>query len=129
MILLDGHSLTIEHVQLVAERSEPVRLTPDAIESMLRSRAVVERLAAGDEPVYAVNTGVGLMADVRVAPADLEQLQRNVVRSHAAGIGDPLARYAPPGFRVPDFDGQHTTKGDQWRTAARPSDGRQSCAN
>jgi len=92
MILLDGHSLTIEHVQLVAERSEPVRLTPDAIESMLRSRAVVERLAAGDEPVYAVNTGVGLMADVRVAPADLEQLQRNVVRSHAAGIGDPLAR-------------------------------------
>jgi histidine ammonia-lyase len=53
---------------------------------------VVERLAAGDEPVYGVNTGVGLLADVRVPPADLEQLQRNVVRSHAAGAGDPLAR-------------------------------------
>jgi histidine ammonia-lyase len=42
--------------------------------------------------VYGVNTGVGLLADVRVPPADLEQLQRNVVRSHAAGTGDPLAR-------------------------------------
>ncbi len=43
-------------------------------------------------PVYGVNTGVGLLADVRVPPEDLEQLQRNVVRSHAAGTGDPLTR-------------------------------------
>jgi histidine ammonia-lyase len=92
MILLDGRSLTIEQVQAVALHDESVSLTADAIERMLRSRAVVERLAAGDEPVYAVNTGVGLLADVRVAAGDLEQLQRNVVRSHAAGIGDPLSR-------------------------------------
>ena len=59
---------------------------------MRRSRAVVERLAAGDDPVYAVNTGVGLLADVRVAAGDLEQLQRNVVRSHACGVGEPLGR-------------------------------------
>ncbi len=59
---------------------------------MQRSRAVVERLAAGDAPVYAVNTGVGLLADVRVPPEELEQLQRNVVRSHACGVGQPLAR-------------------------------------
>jgi histidine ammonia-lyase len=52
----------------------------------------VERLAATDAPVYGVNTGVGLLADVRVPQADLEQLQRNVIRSHAAGVGDPLAR-------------------------------------
>ena len=57
---------------------------------MQKSRAVVERLAAGDAPVYAVNTGVGLLADVRVPPGDLETLQRNVVRSHAAGVGEPL---------------------------------------
>lgn len=92
MIFLDGRSLTIEQVQAVAQRDEPVRLTPDAVERMLDSRAVVERLAAGDDPVYAVNTGVGLLADVRVPPEELEQLQRNVVCSHAAGIGDPLAR-------------------------------------
>ena len=51
----------------------------------------MERLAAGDEPVYAVNTGVGLLADVRIPPDQLEQLQRNVVRSHACGVGEPLA--------------------------------------
>ncbi|MGA2185327.1 MAG: histidine ammonia-lyase [Bryobacteraceae bacterium] len=92
MISLDGGSLTIEQVQAVAFRGEEVRLAAEAVERMLRSRAVVERLAAGDAPVYAVNTGVGLLADVRVAAGELEQLQRNVVRSHAAGIGDPLAR-------------------------------------
>jgi len=58
---------------------------------MQRSRAVVERLASGDAPVYAVNTGVGLLADVRVPPEDLETLQRNVVRSHCAGVGEPLS--------------------------------------
>jgi len=92
MISLDGRSLTIEQVQAVALGDEAVSIAPEAVKSMLRSRAVVERLAAGDEPVYAVNTGVGLLADVRVAPDELEQLQRNVVRSHAAGIGDPLSR-------------------------------------
>ncbi len=59
---------------------------------MQHSRAVVERLASGEAPVYAVNTGVGLLADVRVPPEQLEQLQRNVIRSHACGVGDPLAR-------------------------------------
>jgi hypothetical protein len=62
------------------------------VEHMERSRAVVERLAAGDAAVYGVNTGVGLLADVRIAASDLDRLQRNVVRSHSAGVGDPLAR-------------------------------------
>jgi len=92
MISLDGRSLTIEQVQALALRDELVSTAPEAMERMLRSRAVVERLAASDEPVYAVNTGVGFLADVRVAPDELEQLQRNVVRSHAAGIGDALSR-------------------------------------
>ena len=57
----------------------------------LRARSI-DRLAAGDEPIYAVNTGVGLLADVRIPREDLDQLQRNVMRSHAAGVGEPLAR-------------------------------------
>ena len=91
---LDGERLTIEDVCTVAAgRAHPemVSLAADAVEKMERSRAVVERLAAGDAPVYGVNTGVGLLADVRIAAADLDQLQRNVVRSHSAGVGDPLA--------------------------------------
>src|ERR1051325_11527596 len=92
MITLDGSSLTIEQVERVARGGAPVRISDDACERMERSRAVVDRLAAGDAPVYAVNTGVGLLADVRIAPGKLEQLQRNVVRSHACGTGDPMSR-------------------------------------
>ncbi len=89
---LNGEDLTMEEVRAVAAGSAAVTLAPSAIANMERSRAVVERLAAGDAPVYGVNTGVGLLADVRIAPAGLDQLQRNVVRSHCAGVGDPLAR-------------------------------------
>jgi histidine ammonia-lyase len=49
-------------------------------------------MAAGDQPVYAVNTGVGLLANVRIPREDLDRLQRNVIRSHAAGVGEPLPR-------------------------------------
>jgi len=90
MVTLNGRDLTVEQVQAVALRHEPVQLAPEALEQMTRSRAVVEKLAGGDDPVYGVNTGVGLLADVRVSHAELEQLQRNVVRSHAAGVGEPL---------------------------------------
>src|SRR5579863_10111277 len=92
MVLLDGGSLTVVDVVSVATGGDTAALSPEAIKKMLRSRAVVEKLAAGESPVYGVNTGVGLLADVRVPPEDLEQLQRNVIRSHAAGVGDPLAR-------------------------------------
>ena len=90
VIQLDGDSLTMEQVSAVARDGEQASIAPHAFEAMRVSRAVVERLAAGDEPVYAVNTGVGLLADVRVPEHDLETLQRNLVRSHCVGVGDPL---------------------------------------
>ena len=92
MATLDGERLTIEEVVAVAAEGEPVSLAPEAVEKMLRARAVVERLASTDTPVYGVNTGVGLLADVRIPRQDLEQLQRNVLRSHACGVGEPLGR-------------------------------------
>jgi histidine ammonia-lyase len=92
MTVLTGSHLTFDELQRVTQRDEPVQIAPAALPAMLRSRAVVEKLALGDAPVYAVNTGVGLLADVRVPPEQLEQLQRNVVRSHACGVGAPLAR-------------------------------------
>ena len=92
MVSLDGSCLSFDDVHRVASLHEPVEIASDAVDAMQRSRAVVERLASGDAPIYAVNTGVGLLADVRVPPDELEQLQRNVIRSHACGVGDPLAR-------------------------------------
>ena len=91
MILLDGESLGIAEVCAVAAGAEEAGLAPAAMARMAASRAVVERLASGDDPVYGVNTGVGQLAEVRVPLEELEQLQRNVVRSHAAGCGAPLA--------------------------------------
>jgi histidine ammonia-lyase len=92
MISLDGSRLTFDEFRRVTQLNEPVQIDPSALPAMLRARAVVEKLASGDAPVYAVNTGVGLLADVRVPNDELEQLQRNVIRSHACGVGTPLAR-------------------------------------
>ena len=104
MISLDGSRLTFDEFRRVAQLNEAVRIDPDALPAMLHSRAVVERLALGDDPVYAVNTGVGLLADVRVPPGDLDKLQRNVVRSHSAGVGEPLVeRQRGVGQRVQQF--------------------------
>jgi histidine ammonia-lyase len=92
IVRLDGENLTIDDVRAVAQGLPQVSLTPAAIDKMRRSREPVERLAAGEEPIYGVNTGVGLLADVRIAREELDQLQVNVVRSHAAGVGPPLGR-------------------------------------
>src|SRR5437867_4026535 len=88
-IALDGESLTI-HVaqQYIASwhsaASQPVSLTPDAWQRIDASAAFVERLAQGDAPVYGVTTGVGDLARQRI-PAELSgELQRNILRSHAA---------------------------------------------
>lgn len=92
MVTLSGTGLSVEQVRDVAAREEPVEIGAAAVARMTGSRALVERLAAGDAPVYAVNTGVGLLADVRIPAPELEHLQRNVVRSHAVGVGPMLAR-------------------------------------
>ncbi len=94
-MLLDGHSLTIANVCSVALASaSDVGLASSAVEAMQSSRALIDRLAAGDAPIYAVNTGVGLLANVRIPRGDLDQLQRNVIRSHCTGVGEPLTREA-----------------------------------
>ncbi|HBY63797.1 MAG TPA: histidine ammonia-lyase [Solibacterales bacterium] len=92
MAALDGETLRIGHVLSIARDGEPVSLAPLARAAMERSAAVIARLAAGDAPIYAVNTGVGLLADRRIPRDQLEQLQVNVVRSHACGVGEPLSR-------------------------------------
>ena len=90
MILLDGTSLTLEQLLAIADRGEPVALADAARERVRASRAVVDRRARGDEPVYGINTGFGSFAEVKIAPDALEALQLNLLRSHAAGVGDPL---------------------------------------
>ncbi|HEY7790691.1 MAG TPA: histidine ammonia-lyase [Vicinamibacterales bacterium] len=91
MILIDGSSLTLPQLLAVVDAREPVGLTPAAIARVRASRAVVDRRAAGDVPVYGINTGFGSFSEVRIPAASLAQLQVNLVRSHAAGVGEPLS--------------------------------------
>ncbi len=89
-ISIDGRTLSLEQVRDVALGGAPVAISPAAAERMARSRAVVEEMARGRTAVYGVNTGFGLLADRPISGADLERLQVNLVRSHAAGVGEPL---------------------------------------
>lgn len=90
-VLLDGASLTRTAVAAIADAGATVVLTQDAKARVHAARAVVDRKAAGDAPVYGINTGFGSFADVRIAPEALDALQINLLRSHAAGVGDLLS--------------------------------------
>jgi histidine ammonia-lyase len=89
-IPLTGRDLTIDNVIEVARGRRAVRLDADAADRMRDSRAVIERLVADGATVYGVTTGFGDLADVRIDPSQTAELQRNLVRSHAAGVGPPL---------------------------------------
>ena len=87
---LTGRDLTIDNVIEVSRGRRQVALDPEAVERMRASRAVIERLVSKGATVYGVTTGFGDLADVRIEPSQTADLQRNLVRSHAAGVGDPL---------------------------------------
>ncbi|HEY4284036.1 MAG TPA: histidine ammonia-lyase [Chthoniobacterales bacterium] len=87
---LRGQPLTLSQIAAVALGSEPVHISPSVHARIGASRAVIERIVADDTVAYGVTTGFGKLADVRVPRADLRDLQLNLVRSHACGIGAPL---------------------------------------
>ena len=70
-------------------RGATPRLGDEAWPTIAESAAAVERILAKGEPVYGINTGFGKLASVRIGDADLATLQRNIVLSHAAGVGEP----------------------------------------
>lgn len=88
-IELDGQTLTLEAIFHVAHGA-PVRLSAKAAERVDEARALVDKVAAGDTPAYGINTGFGTLAEVRIEKKDLAELQRNLIMSHAAGVGQPL---------------------------------------
>ena len=90
MTSLDGHSLTLAQVVDIAENGAPVEVAAEAIRQVAAARAVVDAKAAGPDPAYGINTGFGSLADIRIAPGDLAALQVNLLRSHAAGVGEAL---------------------------------------
>jgi histidine ammonia-lyase len=89
-IHLTGNDLTFDQLHAVALRHEPVALHASAIARMNVSRAVVDKLVASGAIAYGINTGFGKLASVRISAEQVKQLQVNLVRSHACGVGDPL---------------------------------------
>ena len=82
--------MTLDDVIAVARDDAPVEITPEALTAMARSRARVEELAASAEPAYGISTGFGALATTHIPVEQRVQLQRSLVRSHAAGLGDPV---------------------------------------
>jgi histidine ammonia-lyase len=90
---INGNDLTLEAVREVALIGDrrPVLLAPDAREAVESARAVVDAVVANNKLAYAITTGVGQLSDVRIAGDQIRELQVNLVRSHAAGVGEPLS--------------------------------------
>jgi histidine ammonia-lyase len=88
---INGNDLTLEAVREVASNRRPVLLSPDAREAVDRARAVVDEIVASNKVAYAITTGVGKLSDVRIVGDQIRELQVNLVRSHCAGVGEPLS--------------------------------------
>jgi histidine ammonia-lyase len=88
---INGTDLTLEQLREVVYERRPVLLDPDARQRVEAARAVVQELVDSDKVAYAVTTGVGKLSDVRIGHDHIRELQVNLLRSHAVGVGEPLS--------------------------------------
>jgi histidine ammonia-lyase len=89
-VQIGSDPLSFAGVVAVARQGARVEVASEAVEAMQRSRSLVEKHLSGDEAVYGVTTGIGALADTKIPHDDQRDLQRNIVRSHAAGAGGLL---------------------------------------
>ncbi|MCS1350737.1 histidine ammonia-lyase [Mechercharimyces sp. CAU 1602] len=99
-IILDGHSLTLSQFEQVVYRYAPVQLAPTAIKKMQQSRNEVEQLVQEGKTVYGITTGFGKFSDVVIDQHQSNELQLNLIRSHACGVGKPLSIPAVRGIML-----------------------------
>ncbi len=90
-IAIGDRRLTVNHVVAIARQGARVTIGADAMRRMRKSRAVVERLAAGDKPIYGLNTGLGAGVDTRLSAAEMSGFQARVLVARSVGIGPRLA--------------------------------------
>ena len=91
-ITLNSSGLTMEQVVEVARNGTKIEISREALEKMAATRAHIETLAKAEVPVYGISTGFGALAHQHIAPEDRVQLQKSLIRSHAAGMGDPVEK-------------------------------------
>jgi histidine ammonia-lyase len=91
-LLINGNDLSFDDLRQVVYERRQVSLAGAAREKVNAARAVVDKLLREDRVAYAINTGVGKLSDVHIEPAQNRQLQLNLIRSHASGVGEPLSQ-------------------------------------
>ena len=89
-LILDGQPLTLAEIEAVSLFSLRVTLAAAALTRVAASWKLIEEIVTTGQKVYGVNTGFGKLSDVSIPPESLAQLQRNLVRSHAGGVGQPM---------------------------------------
>jgi histidine ammonia-lyase len=91
VVTLNGQPLSLAEIEAVSVSRIRVEVSPAARERIAASRALIEQIVAAGQTVYGVNTGFGKLSDVRISDGNLAQLQTNLVRSHAGGVGNPMS--------------------------------------
>jgi histidine ammonia-lyase len=92
MITLTGNSLTLEDMKRVLFNRETVIAAPESMDAVKKSREAVEKIVAQQKIVYGINTGFGKFSDVRIGEVHVRDLQLNLIRSHACGVGEPFPK-------------------------------------
>jgi histidine ammonia-lyase len=90
MVELTGHSLTLEQIQRICYDGEFVSINEESLKKVIESRAAVEQIVNEKRTVYGINTGFGKFSDVMIEDSDVNDLQLNLIRSHACGVGEPF---------------------------------------
>lgn len=88
--ILQPGTLTLADIRKLLDETTTLELAPDCIDGIKKSEAVITAILKKDQAVYGINTGFGMLAGTRIETRDLENLQRKIVLSHAAGVGDLL---------------------------------------
>jgi histidine ammonia-lyase len=89
---INGNDLSLDDLREAVYQQRPVELAESARKKVIAAREVVEKLLRENRVAYAINTGVGKLSDVHIEPAQNRQLQVNLIRSHSAGVGEPLSQ-------------------------------------
>ncbi|MDC0347495.1 aromatic amino acid lyase [Planctomycetota bacterium] len=90
-IRLDGHSLGLEDLREIAEGRVLLSVASKAKKEVQKASQQVAKAAEGAEPRYGINTGFGRFCNIRISREELRELQVNLIRSHAAGVGEPCS--------------------------------------
>ena len=91
MIILDGQSLSLDDLVFIARHHEKVSIAKESIQKIIEASSLVEELLKKEKPIYGINTGFGHLANVKIENDKLDELQVNLLKSHACSMGDPLS--------------------------------------